>query len=191
MINFSISNNQIKKSLSLLGIAGIGVAVALPVLAQAYYPPMVFFQPIANPNYPYRSEKGNLADSLENNDNFKNLAKEIELAGLAETLKKENQTLTLIAPSDEAFEALPQEVFNKYNQPKNRLKVLQYHLIPKEVTEEDLQRGEVTTLAGETIAISSANNTLALNGIQPKLLPTVASNGVAIEIDRVLLPPGF
>ena len=148
-----------------------------------------FFQPIANPNYPYRSEQGNLADSLENNDDFKNLASEIELAGLTETLKQEN--LTLIAPSDEAFNALSQELFDKYSQPENRLKVLQYHLIPGEVTEEDLKRGEVTTLAGETLAISSKNNTLALNGVRPKSPPIVASNGVAIEIDELLLPPDF
>jgi len=189
MINFYRLNNWIAKSLMPLGLTGIGIAIALPVLSQAYYPPMVFFQPIANPNYPYRSVAGNLADSLSNNDNFKNLATEIELAGLTETLQQKE--FTLIAPSDEAFEALSSELYDKYSQPENRLKVLQYHLISGKVTEKELEQGEVTTLSGETIAISSANNTLTLNGIQPQFPPTVASNGVAIEIDQVLIPPGF
>lgn len=165
------------------------MAIAIPVFSQAYYPPMVFFQPIANPNYPYRSVEGSLAESLSNNENFKNLAAEIELAGLTETLQQDK--FTLIAPSDEAFEALSPELFDKYSQPENRLKVLQYHIIPGEVTEADLARGEITTLAGEAIAISSANNTLSLNGISPQSPPTVATNGVAIEVNEVLLPPGF
>lgn len=187
--NIFLRDRWLKKSISIIGVTGISILVGLPVFSQAYYPPMVFFQPLAYPNYPQRNEKGNLVDSLESNTNFENLVAEVEAAGLTETLKQEQ--LTVLAPNDEAFNALPDEVFDKFSEPENRLKVLQYHLIPGEVTQEDVDRGEITTLAGEAIAISDNNNTLTLNNAQTVFPSTVANNGVIIEIDRVLLPPDF
>lgn len=182
-------NYWFKKSISTIGMAGVSALIGLPVLSQSYYPPMVFFQPLAYPNYPQRNENGDLIDSLENNTNFKNLIAEIEAAGLTEEL--EQQQLTLLAPSDEAFNALPDEVFDKFSEPENRIKVLQYHLIPGEVTEEDIQRGKITTLAGEEIAISQDNNTIKLNDAAAEFPSIVAKNGVVIQIDRVLLPADF
>ena len=150
---------------------------------------MVFFQPLAYPNYPQRNEKGNLVDGLKNNTNLKNLVNEVETASL--TKKLQQGQFTVLAPSDDAFNALPNEVFDKFSEPENRLKVLQYHVIPGKVTQENLKRGKITTLAGNAIAVSSDDNTLKLNNAQATFPPTVAKNGVIIEIDRVLLPPGF
>jgi uncharacterized surface protein with fasciclin (FAS1) repeats len=179
----------LKKSLSISITTGISILIGLPVLSQSYYPPMVFFQPLAYPNYPQRSEQVDLVKSLENNTNLKNLVAEVEAAGLTKQLQQ--QQFTLLAPSDKAFNALPDDVFDKFSQPENRLKVLQYHLIPGEVTPDELKQGKITTLTGDAIAISNENNTLKLNDAQAKFPSTVAKNGVIIEIDEVLLPPGF
>jgi uncharacterized surface protein with fasciclin (FAS1) repeats len=187
--NFSQSDNWLKKIIYIISVTGISTIIGLPVLSQLYYPPMVFFQPLAYPNYPQRSEQGNLVNSLKSNTNLKNLVAEVEAAGLTKKLQQEQ--FTLLAPNDDAFNALPDEVFNKFSQPENRLKVLQYHLIPGKVTQEELKKGKITTLAGDAIAVSSDNNTLKLNNAQATFPPTVAKNGVIIEIDQVLLPPGF
>ena len=178
MASFAIASNT-----------GISILVGLPVLAQSYYPPMVFFQPLAYPNYPQRNEQGNLVASLASNPDLENLIVEIEAAGLTERLKQEE--FTILAPSDEAFNALSDEAFDKFSEPENRLKVLQYHLIPGKVTQEDIDRGEITTATGEKIAISQKNNTLRLNNATAEFPSTVAKNGVIIEIDEVLLPPDF
>lgn len=184
-------NYWLKRSLYTIGVAGISTAIALPVLSQSqsYYPPMAFFQPLAYPNYPQRNENSDLAASLANNNNFKNLVAEIEAAGLTKELKQ--QQLTVLAPSDEAFNALSDDIFDKFSDPENRLKVLQYHLVPGEVTKEDIERGKVKTLAGETVTIAQDKGNLTLNDAQTTFPSTVATNGVIIEIDRVLLPPGF
>ena len=187
--NSALFDHWLKESISIISVAGISTLIGLPVLSQTYYPPMVFFQPLAYPNYPQRNEKGDLIESLESSTNFENLVVEVEAAGLTEKLQQEQ--LTVLAPSDEAFNALPDEVFDKFSEPENRPKVLQYHLIPGEVSEADINRGEITTLAGEVIAVSSDNDTLKLNDAQAVFPSTVAKNGVIIEIDRVLLPPGF
>lgn len=187
--NISRANYWLKKSLYAVGVAGISAAIAFPVLSQSYYPPMAFFQPLAYPNYPQRNENNDLADSLANNNNFQNLVAEIEAAGLTAELKQ--QQLTILAPSDEAFNSLPDEVFDKFSDPENRLKVLQYHLVPGKVTKEDIEQGKVKTLAGETVAIAQDKGNLTLNDAQTTFPSTVATNGVIIEIDRVLLPPDF
>ena len=195
---FSLRNRWLKKTLAIARSApaeliasttGISILIGLPVLSQSNYPPMVFFQPLAYPNYPQRNQQGDLVASLASNTDLENLVAEIEAAGLTEELKQGK--FTLLAPNDKAFNALSDEAFDKFSQPEKRIKVLQYHLISGEVTQEDIDRGEITTLAGEAIAISQENNILKLNDAQVTSPSTVASNGVIIEIDKVLLPPGF
>jgi uncharacterized surface protein with fasciclin (FAS1) repeats len=189
--NFSQSDNWLKKLIYIISATGISTIIGLPVLSQSYYPPMVFFQPLAYPNYPQRSEKGNLVNGLKSNTNLKNLVAEVKTAGLIKQLQQEQ--FTVLAPNDQAFNALPDEVFDKFSQPENRLKVLQYHLIPGKVTKDQLKQGKITTLTGDAIAVSSDNNTntLKLNNAQATFPPIVAKNGVIIEIDQVLFPPGF
>lgn len=186
---FSRLNYWLKQPSLAIGLLGIGALTALPVLSQSYYPPMVFFQPLAYPNYPQRSENSNLINTLESSTNFQNLTAEIKAAGLAEKLQQEQ--LTVLAPSDEAFNALSDEDFDKFSEPKNRLKVLQYHLVAGKVEEEDIKSGTLKTLAGEEVSVSNADNALLLGQAEAQFPPTIATNGVIIEIDRVLLPPDF
>lgn len=127
---------------------------------------------------------------MNQESNFVNLVAELEEAGLTETLKKGKFT-TILAPTDAAFEALPDDVFAKFSEPENRIKVLQYHLISGEVTKEDVDKGEIKTVAGSSIAIANKNGVVTLNDANAKHPSTLASNGVIIEIDKVLLPPDF
>ena len=186
-------NCWLKKSLSVVGVAGISVLIGLPALSQSqsYYPPMAFFQPLAYPNYPQKrgTEASDVLDNVENNTNLQNLAAEIEAAGLTEEFQQ--QDITVLAPTDEAFNALPDEIIDKLSIPENRLKVLQYHLIAGQVSEEDLDRGKIETSGGQEITVSNKDNLTFNNDVRAINVPTVANNGVIIEIDRVLLPPDF
>ena len=180
--------NFLKKSIPLISVMGISALISLPVFSQAYYPPMVFFQPMAYPNYPQRSGTGDLMDSLEGDPNYKNLVYELKEAGLVEKLKQEE--LTVLAPSDEAFNALSDEVLNKFDDPENRDQLLKYHLVAGIVSKEDLKRGEIITLAGEAVKVSTVEN-LTLNDAEAVFPPTITKNGVIIQISQVLLPPGI
>ena len=185
----STFNNWLKKSIGIIGLAGISCLIDLPGLSQGY-PPLYLFQPAANPDYPYRSNKRNLFDSLKKNTNFENFVAEIEaVQGLTQIL--EYEVFTLLAPSDEAFENLPDDIYDKFSQPGNRAAVLRYHLIPGIVTQEALDRGEITTIEGKTIIFSNQNGTSKLNNANAKIPSTLANNGVIIEIDKVLFPPNF
>ncbi len=193
-INNAWVNGWLRKSYAVIGAAGISALISLPVLSQSqsYYPPMAFFQPLAYPNYPQKrgTEADDVLDNLEKNTNLQNLIAEIEAAGLTEEFQQQN--ITVLAPTDEAFNALPDEAIDKLIVPENRLKVLQYHLIAEQVNEEDLNNGKIKTSGGQEIAISERNNNLTFNNdVKAINVPTVAKNGVIIEIDRVLLPPDF
>jgi hypothetical protein len=184
------TSNWTKKLSCWLGLTGISTLIALPVLAQ-FYPPYTLFQPLAYPGSPYRSCKSNIIDTLSKctDSQFDNLVAELKDAGLSKTVAQEK--FTVLAPTDAAFNALPDEIFDKFSQPENRLKVLKYHLVSGEITKEDVDKGEVKTLEGNAIAISNEDGKIKLNDANAKHPSTVTNNGVIIEIDQVLLPPGF
>ena len=192
-INFSKLNSRVKKLIGIVGWAGIITLISLPMLAQEY-PPYRLFQPYADPNYPYRDREGNLVDTLNEESNFVNLVDALEEAGLTETLQEGE--FTILAPTDAAFEALPDDVFAKFSEPENRIKVLQYHLISEEVTKEDLDNLdegaiEIKTEEGNSIMFAYKNGVSRFNDANAKFPSIVVSNGEIIEIDKVLFPPDF
>ena len=187
--NFEIIIKLLKKSICLIGALGISTLISLPILSQGY-PLILLFQPELASKDDYRTNTDNLFDSLQKTPNFNTLVDEIKaVQGLTQILERDN--FTLLAPNDDAFEALPDDIYDKFSQPENRVMVLRYHLIPGTVSHEDLERGEITTFEGEKIMFHNHNGKSLLNNAHAKFPSTVANNGVIIEIDRVLFPPNF
>jgi uncharacterized surface protein with fasciclin (FAS1) repeats len=179
------------KLTSFAGIAGVSFLLSIPVLA-SYYPRYALFQPYAYSNYPYRDSKTTIADTLEKEPKYANLVEELKIAGLYEQLKQPG-TFTLFAPTNNAFDALSSEIFDRLRQPENQMKVLKYHLVAGEIAAKDVDRGSIVTVEGKTVQINiDAQNTVKLNNDTNAMHPsTKASNGVIIEVDKVLLPPDF
>jgi len=185
-----ISKNWIKKLTCFVGIAGVTTLISFPVLAK-FYPRYALFQPSAYSSVPYRNSEKDIAQTLIQDSKFANLVGELKQAGLLDTLKKGN--FTIFAPTDKAFNALPKDVFKRYSQSENRMKVLQYHLVAGQITKKSVDSGAVTTIEGQPIKIvvDDTTGTVKLNNAMGKNPSTVASNGVIIEVDKVLLPPNF
>jgi uncharacterized surface protein with fasciclin (FAS1) repeats len=183
------SKSRIKNLACSLSFAGISTLMGTPILAQVFYAPLYLFQPQAGSNYPYRDLKTNLVNTLKEESNFVNLVDGLEETGLTETLQTEQYTV--LAPTDAAFDALPDEVFDKLSEPENLTKVLQYHLVAGEVSEADITKGQAKTVEGNVVTISQDNNSVLINEAKANKPPIKTSNGVIIEIDKVLLPPGF
>jgi uncharacterized surface protein with fasciclin (FAS1) repeats len=185
------SQKWFAKLTSFGGIAVVGFLLSIPVLA-SYYPRYALFQPYAYSNYPYRDSKTPIADTLEKEPKYASLVEELKIAGLYEQLKQPGK-FTLFAPTNDAFDALSSEVFDLLKQPENQKKVLKYHLVAGEVAAKDVDRGSVVTVEGKPIKINiDAQNAVKLNNDTNAMHPsTKASNGVIIEVDRVLLPPDF
>ncbi|KAB8318116.1 fasciclin domain-containing protein [Tolypothrix campylonemoides VB511288] len=178
-----------KKLAFVVGIAGITTLISVPVLAK-FYPPYALFQPSAYRSYPYRNSEKNIADTLADNSKYSNLVYELKQAGLLDTLKQGQ--FTIFAPTDNAFKALPKQTYQRYSQKENRLKVLKYHVVPRIITDKNLNGTAIRTLEGNAINVTlDKNDKVKLNNAIGKPPSIQAKNGVIIEINQVLVPPGF
>lgn len=142
--------------------------------------------------------EGDIVDTANAAGDFTTLTQAIEAAGLTETLKGPGP-FTVFAPTDEAFEALPEGTLDELlADPTGDLaQILQYHVIEGEVPAADvlemdgqtvatLQGGELTVeVDGENVALVDGNGT-RINVVQTDV---DATNGVIHVLDGVLMPP--
>lgn len=142
--------------------------------------------------------EGDIVDTANAAGDFTTLTQAIEAAGLTETLKGPGP-FTVFAPTDEAFDALPEGTLDELlADPTGDLaQILQYHVIEGEVPAADvlemdgqtvatLQGGELTVeVEGENVALVDGNGT-RINVVQTDV---DATNGVIHVLDGVLMPP--
>jgi LPXTG-motif cell wall-anchored protein len=124
---------------------------------------------------------------------FTTLARALQAAGLAETLKGPGP-FTVFAPTDAAFAKLPAGALDALLADPDQLRaVLTYHVVPGRVTAADVVRvSAAATVQGSPVRISLAGQTVRLNGSSSVVQADVpASNGVIHVIDTVLLPPSL
>ena len=146
---------------------------------------------------PMASEPASDSDIVgvaSNNPTTTTLVTALEAAGLVEALQAPGP-FTVFAPTDDAFAALPEGVLDKLVQPQNKdalTQVLTYHVVNGEVPSSAVTDGDVPTLEGQSITLSTAGGGVTINETAKVTTPDVeASNGVIHLIDTVLLPPGF
>jgi uncharacterized surface protein with fasciclin (FAS1) repeats len=136
-------------------------------------------------------EPGTIVEVAASNEDFSTLVAAVEAAGLVETLNGEGP-FTVFAPTNEAFEALPPGVLDALLLPENQAvltQILTYHVVQGAVTSDQITDGEVPTLEGQNITVSTADG-VTVNGATVVTADVEASNGVIHVIDTVLLPPG-
>ncbi|MEM6445068.1 MAG: fasciclin domain-containing protein [Cyanobacteria bacterium J06642_2] len=120
---------------------------------------------------------------------FNTLTQALEAADLVETLQSAGP-FTVFAPTDEAFEALPEGTLEDLLLPENKeqlVQILTYHVVPGAVQSGDLVDGDVTTVEGSAIAVTTGDR-VTINDAEVLQPDIDASNGVIHVIDAVLLP---
>ena len=122
---------------------------------------------------------------------FETLIAAAKAAGLVPALTGD-QPLTVLAPSDEAFAALPEGTLEHLLQPAQKEKlaaILKLHVIPGRVYSPDALAAErATALSGGTLDFALEKGGVTVNGATVTSADLDASNGVIHVIDRVLLP---
>ncbi|HPE12691.1 MAG: fasciclin domain-containing protein [Actinobacteria bacterium] len=134
---------------------------------------------------------GTIVDVAAANPDFSTLVAAVTEAGLAETLGAEGP-YTVFAPTDAAFEALPEGLVDALLLPENKevlTQILTYHVVAGEVMSTDIQPGDVATVEGEDITITTEDGGVQVNGATVSTADVEASNGVIHVIDEVLVPP--
>lgn len=126
-------------------------------------------------------------------ESLSTLVTAVKAAGLVETLQSAGP-FTVFAPTNAAFEALPEGVLASLLKPENKAQlvaVLTYHVIGAKVMSTDLEEGQkAKTVQGEEVMISLKDGA-SVSGAKVVKADIVASNGVVHVIDHVILPPSM
>ena len=119
---------------------------------------------------------------------FKTLATALQAAGLVDTLKGKGP-FTVFAPTDEAFAKVPKAQLDALLADKAKLTaVLTYHVVPGAVMAKDVKPGNVKTVQGQELTVSTSGGAVMVNGAKVLKTDIGASNGVIHVIDSVVLP---
>lgn len=120
---------------------------------------------------------------------FTILIEAIQEAGLEETLKGPGP-FTVFAPTDEAFDKIPEADLNALLANKTQLaSVLSYHVLSEKVMSSDLSDGmSLETLSGQNVTISVGDEGVMVNNAKVVSPDILASNGVIHGIDTVMMP---
>jgi len=135
--------------------------------------------------------KKDIVDTAIQAGQFETLVAAAKAAGIAEALKGEGP-FTVFAPTDAAFEALPEGAVESLLQPENKDKltaILTYHVIPGKVMSSDITGQELqqATVQGEMVGINAKEGVMIQDANVVKA-DIEASNGVIHVIDKVILP---
>src|SRR5512134_3809297 len=102
-----------------------------------------------------------IVDTAVKAGQFNTLANALKTAGLVDTLKGPGP-FTIFAPTDDAFNKLPEGAVANLLKPENKaelVKVLTYHVVPGKIMSTSLsgKRTEVKTVAGEMLEIDASS----------------------------------
>jgi len=136
------------------------------------------------------SAKKDIVDTAVSAGSFNTLVAAVKAADLVDTLKG-NGPFTVFAPSDKAFDRLPEGTLDMLLKPENKhllTSILTYHVVPGRVMASDVvSRTSAATVNGQRIDISLDGGVTVDNANVVKTDIT-CSNGVIHVIDRVILP---
>ena len=119
--------------------------------------------------------------------NFNTLAAALKAGDLISTLKGKGP-FTVFAPTDAAFAKIPKADLDALLKDKAKLKsVLTYHVVSGKVMSTDLKAGNVKTVQGSNVMITTAGGAM-VNGAKVVAADVAADNGVIHAIDTVLMP---
>ncbi len=180
----------------LLMTAAAALALAGPALAQpaaAPAAPPAAAAPAAPTMSMTIAPAGDIAATLKASGQFTILVKALDASNLTSVLKTAGP-LTILAPTDAAFNALPPGQLANLLKIENATQLqsmLTYHLINAGVPTSKIQgsKGPITTVAGKPVQIDGTGATIMVN--DASVVGHVAvSNGDIYAIDKVLTSGG-
>ena len=149
------------------------------------------------------SETKDIIDNAVNSADHPTLVAAVKAAGLVETLKGAGP-FTVLAPTNEAFAALPAGTVDNLLKPENKeqlVKILTCHVIGAKAMAADITKmamddggtHEVTTVGGCKLWLKADGGKVTITdeagGVaNVTIADVVQSNGVIHVIDKVLLP---
>ncbi|MEO1129875.1 MAG: fasciclin domain-containing protein, partial [Planctomycetota bacterium] len=137
------------------------------------------------------TQQADIIDTAVAAGDFNTLAAALKAADLIDTLKGEGP-FTVFAPTDAAFELLPEGTVQTLLKPENRdqlVSTLTYHVVPGAVKAKKVVGLETaTTVNGQRVDIQTRDGNVFIDGARVIKTDILCSNGVIHVIDAVILP---
>jgi uncharacterized surface protein with fasciclin (FAS1) repeats len=130
-----------------------------------------------------------VATAASNTPDLSTLVTAVKKAGLVDTLNSA-QGITVFAPTNNAFSALPEATLDKaLGDPDGLLTtVLTYHVVEGQLTPDQLA-GSHKTLQGGTLEVTGSGEEFTVNGNSGVVCGNIkTANATVYLIDQVLLP---
>jgi uncharacterized surface protein with fasciclin (FAS1) repeats len=167
----------------LLLVAGAAAALAGPAGASGAMPP------------PHHREtapavQGDVIATLRARGQYVSFLRLVDAAGLTRLLR-ESPAVTVFAPTDPVFEALPADAVERLRvADRTRLRRLVLnHVVGGRLARGDLRRsGELRTAAGTVVAVHADGDRIKVDGAAVTEADIPATNGTIFAVDRLLLP---
>ena len=139
-----------------------------------------------------KKQDADIVDTAASIDDFSTLVAAVKAAGLVDALKGEGP-FTVFAPTNEAFEKLPEGTVEDLLKEENKEKltnILLYHVVPGKVLAKDVVKVESadTLLKDESVKVKVKEDKVFIDKAEVIKTDVETSNGVIHVIDSVLLP---
>lgn len=176
------------KTAMMSAVATVALIAAGPALAQETTPPAQTL-PTAQQE---ASQAPSVTEVLRADGRFTTLLAALEQAELTSVL--ENQVaVSIFAPTDEAFAALPEEERTRLMDPANLGELralLLYHVIAADVASDQIMgmRGGVPTAAGAQVQFDGTGDAIRVDAATVVEGDIETANGAVFAIDTVLSP---
>lgn len=139
-----------------------------------------------NPQVP-----SNILDAAAANGTFTTFGKAVEKAGLSDTFRGPGP-FTIFAPTDAAFEKLPQGKLENLFKPENKeelASILNYHVVSGLKSSADVGKWQsARTVHGQAAPVKLVDDKVVIDGAQVTAADIPSSNGVIHGIDKVNMP---
>lgn len=164
----------------------VGIIVASIIGTKSFAEPVES----ASPEKIGSEEMKRIIKVIRDNPEFSIFYEAIEQANLSKEIAKLDK-MTLMIPTNKAFKLLPEDVWGNFMDEDNKdalVKLLNYHVIPKKVNFDDLNRAEkLNTLQDQSVNIFHGNELKVENAvIQAKYEETI--DIIIYKIDRLIMP---
>ena len=135
-----------------------------------------------------------LTDVAIGNGNFSTLVSALQSTGLASSLANVDNTFTVFAPTDAAFDKLPEGTLENLTT-EQLTDILLYHVLSGKVMADGAisiaqsMENMAEMANGSNASLSYLDSTLFINGAKVSIADVMAENGVIHAIDNVIIPP--
>lgn len=130
-----------------------------------------------------------ITENITSGINLSTFASIIRHAGVVEQLAGAGP-FTVFAPSNDAFEALPENDLENLMKPENRQRLRELvnnNIVTGALSVNDLQDGAtLRTVGGAQLQVSKRNNTVVVNGAEVTQANVMSKNGVIHVVNKVL-----